>query len=148
MYAVFLCPFISPATRSSLQLFWSSLVFHRSRMRWIHLGLFGALSSTGASLDLFGKKREGHVNAVNSLLLTDIRYLAPVEVERINQTTPNLAARHLFHVRQNTGRCGADFGGARCPDSQCCSAYGYCGTAYEHCAELVGWYVKFAEGHR
>ncbi|KAF2650835.1 carbohydrate-binding module family 18 protein [Lophiostoma macrostomum CBS 122681] len=36
------------------------------------------------------------------------------------------------------GRCGADFSGARCPDNQCCSQYGYCGNEFEFCGDIVG----------
>ncbi|ESA43749.1 carbohydrate-binding module family 18 protein [Neurospora crassa] len=37
-----------------------------------------------------------------------------------------------LHIRQTTtGRCGANYG--RCPDSLCCSEYGYCGDTVDHC---------------
>jgi len=29
------------------------------------------------------------------------------------------------------GRCGAEFG--KCPNNECCSQYGYCGSTYEYC---------------
>ncbi|PVI01865.1 carbohydrate-binding module family 18 protein [Periconia macrospinosa] len=41
-------------------------------------------------------------------------------------------------TRQEEGRCGASFSGTRCSNNQCCSAYGYCGTSFEHCAAIVG----------
>ncbi|ORX77037.1 glycoside hydrolase/deacetylase, partial [Anaeromyces robustus] len=32
------------------------------------------------------------------------------------------------------GRCGPDYGYTVCPNNQCCSKHGYCGTKDEHCA--------------
>ena len=29
--------------------------------------------------------------------------------------------------------CGAQAGGAICPDNLCCSAYGFCGASYDYC---------------
>ncbi|RYP54924.1 hypothetical protein DL768_000488 [Monosporascus sp. mg162] len=31
------------------------------------------------------------------------------------------------------GRCGPDFGSASCPENECCSAAGYCGSTADHC---------------
>ncbi|OUM56207.1 carbohydrate-binding module family 18 protein, partial [Piromyces sp. E2] len=30
-------------------------------------------------------------------------------------------------------RCGWDHGMTACPNSKCCSQYGYCGTSSKHC---------------
>jgi len=39
------------------------------------------------------------------------------------------------------GSCGA--GKGRCPDGQCCSQYGYCGTTLDHCKASVGCQSKY-----
>jgi hypothetical protein len=93
-------------------------------MRWIFFSLAGSFGLSGASASFFEKKSDMHVEAGKALLLTDIKHAAFLEFEKRTETIFNLAARHLFHPRQDAGRCGADFGSARCPDNACCSAYG------------------------
>jgi hypothetical protein len=34
------------------------------------------------------------------------------------------------------GRCGPDFNNIACPNKQCCSTLGYCGTSNHHCAKV------------
>jgi len=38
-------------------------------------------------------------------------------------------------VVSTNGRCGFIYGDAVCPESQCCSEYGYCGTSAAHCGD-------------
>ncbi|CAI6334128.1 unnamed protein product [Periconia digitata] len=93
-------------------------------MRFVLFGLAGALSfSSVAASDFLGT--EGNTGRSQALSSIHSSYGAS-------------AAKHVFHARQAEGRCGAEFGGARCTNNQCCSAYGYCGTAFEHCAAIVG----------
>ena len=37
-------------------------------------------------------------------------------------------------IQAPNGRCGIEFGGASCPNGDCCSQYGYCGTTSDHCS--------------
>jgi len=48
---------------------------------------------------------------------------AVVTTTTVSTSTPTQAS---------SGRCGADFG-KTCPNGQCCSKYGYCGTSEKHC---------------
>jgi len=52
-----------------------------------------------------------------------------------NLTIKNLDELHIeegSEVKISTnGKCGSDDG--RCPEGQCCSVYGYCGTSERHC---------------
>eukprot|EP00833_Pecoramyces_ruminatium_P012783 jgi/Orpsp1_1/1186815/evm.model.d7180000053468.2 len=36
----------------------------------------------------------------------------------------------------NNGRCGPDYGNTKCPNDQCCSKYGYCGSSDSHCGRF------------
>ena len=33
------------------------------------------------------------------------------------------------------GRCGKEFGNKKCPNNQCCSTHGWCGTTNDYCAK-------------
>jgi hypothetical protein len=41
------------------------------------------------------------------------------------------------------GKCGKDEG--RCPDGECCSKYGYCGTGFRHCSVEEGCKSEFGK---
>ncbi|KAE8847780.1 hypothetical protein PTNB85_01623 [Pyrenophora teres f. teres] len=58
-----------------------------------------------------------------------------------NNTT---GTQNLLPPRQATpGRCGADYANQICTNNQCCSSYGYCGTEFEFCGEIVGCQPQF-----
>lgn len=44
-------------------------------------------------------------------------------------TTPNINGK----VNRNSGKCGIKDRSARCPEGQCCSQYGYCGSSSDYC---------------
>ena len=108
-------------------------------MRLVYLGLAGALGSSGVLASIVDKISGVVGNIEGSLLPSDVKFEGTQAFKKHNESLPSIAARYLFSTRQEAGRCGADFAGARCTDNQCCSAYGYCGTAFEHCAVIVGW---------
>jgi len=62
----------------------------------------------------------GKCNNVTNTTNTDVT---------INQITTILSSTP---TQASSGRCGADFG-ETCPNGQCCSKYGYCGTSEKHC---------------
>jgi len=47
-----------------------------------------------------------------------------------NKTTAKVATKKVG-VSTVSGRCGANFG--KCPNNECCSQYGYCGTKDDYC---------------
>ena len=48
--------------------------------------------------------------------------------------------RRFLSPRQATpsGRCGAAYANQVCSNNQCCSSFGYCGTEFEYCGDIVG----------
>jgi hypothetical protein len=53
--------------------------------------------------------------------------------------TPNINGR----VNLNSGKCGKNDKKARCPEGQCCSRYGYCGTTSAYCENPYADYRKY-----
>jgi hypothetical protein len=92
----------------------------RAKMKWKSLAII-ALSSSLASASL------------NAILAA-----APGAQNNHAITSILSGLTHTLDRRQDTGRCGADYNSQRCPDIQCCSAYGYCGNEFEFCAPIVG----------
>lgn len=104
-------------------------------MRWITSSLTVALSLTGPAVSVLTPRARIEVEHNTRIPALDgLHKTASQPVGRLNTTI----SLHHFDTRQTAGRCGADFGGQRCGNNQCCSSYGYCGTDPEHCALLVG----------
>lgn len=56
-------------------------------------------------------------------------------------TTPNINGK----VNRNSGKCGKKDRSARCPEGECCSEYGYCGSSSAYCnAKSFADYRKVA----
>ncbi|CAA9960463.1 Chitin binding protein [Pyrenophora teres f. maculata] len=61
-----------------------------------------------------------------------------------NNKNSTTGTKNLLSPRQATpGRCGADYANQICTNNQCCSSYGYCGTEFEFCGEIVGCQPQF-----
>jgi len=48
---------------------------------------------------------------------------------------------NIYNFTSNNGKCGEEDG--KCPEGQCCSKYGYCGTSDKHCT--TGCQSEFGE---
>jgi len=53
--------------------------------------------------------------------------------------TPNINGK----VNLNSGKCGKNDKNARCPEGQCCSRYGYCGSSSAYCDNAYADYRKY-----
>lgn len=106
-----------------------------AKMKWTPVFGLAVLGFSGASASanpVLGAK----FNALSSPL--QVRRTNVESIGRHNATTPNFFGMTKFLTRRQAGRCGPDGNNARCTDNRCCSAYGWCGTDPEHCAEIVG----------
>ncbi|KAF2272051.1 uncharacterized protein EI97DRAFT_407117 [Westerdykella ornata] len=110
-------------------------------MRWTRIGLAASISFCGASAALNGnvEAKLSHLAGPHEVRQPNLQALA-----KRNATTPMLNVLSRFLNRRQAGRCGEEGGGARCPNNECCSSYGWCGDAFErmsprsYCGEIVG----------
>ena len=60
--------------------------------------------------------------------------------DSVNSGQRPLRLRRFLSPRQTTpsGRCGAGYANQVCSNNQCCSSFGYCGTEFEYCGDIVG----------
>ena len=64
----------------------------------------------------------------------------PIEdpsLSSVNMTTAETASDQV----STNGMCGQNAGGFKCPDPQCCSSSGFCGTGFGYCA--IGCQTEF-----
>ncbi|KAF2014303.1 carbohydrate-binding module family 18 protein [Aaosphaeria arxii CBS 175.79] len=107
-------------------------------MKLTSFAFAACLSFSGVSASVNGIFGAG-IGSRSSEVLGEVRRSGHEVFEKRNNTTPiaSLLTRFLDR-RQQEGRCGAEYGGQRCSNNQCCSGYGYCGNEFEFCGEIVG----------
>jgi len=63
------------------------------------------------------------------------------------KTTTTIKKTTTKNTKQTStdGRCGKDYGGTICPNNECCSKYGHCGTSNDHCGVNKGCQAEFGK---
>jgi len=64
--------------------------------------------------------------------VSDYKYDSYTTDKSTNTPTSTTGTTSTSIPTSKDGRCGSDYG-TKCPNSQCCSKYGHCGTSKDHC---------------